>query len=620
MDSAPPSPPPVPARQTDRFRRILTGYFGDIAPELLDGILAEGEWREYEGGERLFTQGDPGDAAYFLISGRLRAYRELPDGGRETLGDILPGETVGEIAVLADDVRGATVLATRDSVAVRMPTERLHVWFLQYPHLLLQTARLVIRRTRSVLTGRRRPTQIRNLTLVPLSPRFDLTRFRQEFLPGLTRCGRALTLDPPTVDARLDTPGIARVGREDPERYRLLSAWLDEQESTHDYVVYLADADNDAWTQRCLRQADRIVLLADPADDPLPHAFEQTLVRELTGHVFADIQLALWHPSDTLLPSGTARWLTPRPWVREAIHVRRGEPRHMERLARLATGNAVGLVLGSGGARGLSAIGVIRALEEAGVPVDRVGGTSIGAIMAAAVALDHPVDRLTAQVKDSFRQNPTHPNDLSPLPILSIYRGKRLNGLLQSVFPASLDIEDLWLNFFCVTSDMAGNREVVHTRGALWRAIRASASLPGIFPLVRLGDGLHVDGAFLNALPVDVMAAAGARKILAVDFSWLPPTTPDFDEVPGPLDFLKEKLIPARRTRYPVPTLLSGLVQSSLLASSQRSLQARAEADVLFSPDLQRFELLGWHFFDALVRIGYEHAREVLAREGAKLA
>jgi len=191
--------------------------------------------------------------------------------------------------------------------------------------------------------------------------------------------------------------------------------------------------------------------------------------------------------------------------------------------------------------------------------------------MAAGVALDHPVERLAAKVKHSFRQNPTHVNDLSPLPILSIYQGKRINTLLQSVFPDTLNIEDLWINFFCITSDMACNGEVVHTRGPLWKAVRASASLPGIFPLVRLGDGLHVDGAFLNSLPVDVMADLGAKKILAVDFSWLPPATPDFDDVPGPLDFLKERFLRREPRRYPVPTLLSGLVQSSLLASSRRN-------------------------------------------------
>ncbi len=617
MDSAPPLPD-YRQRQMRRFRRILIGYFGRLDPAALEGIVRVCEWRELEGGEVLFEQGDPGDAAYFLIAGRLRAQRHAADGVTRPLGDIRPGETVGEVAVLSDDVRGATVLAARDSVVVRLPTEHLRAWFLQYPQLLLKTAQLIIARGRHD-PGHRRVEHIRNLTLLPLSPQLDTTRFRIELEAALQTVGTVKVIGSLDVDRALGEPGICQVGRDQPDRYRQLSAWLDSLENRFDHILYLANPADDAWTQRCLRQADRIVLLADADTSAVPPPFEKTVMQAPAARAQTDTLLVLWHDENTLIPQGTGWWLDHRPWVREVVHVRRNTPRHLQRLARIATGNAIGLVLGSGGARGLAAIGIIQALEEAGIPIDRVGGTSIGAIMAAGVALDHPVERLADKVKHSFRQNPTHVNDLSPLPILSIYQGKRLNALLQSVFPDTLNIEDLWINFFCITSDMARNGEVVHTRGPLWKAIRASASLPGIFPLVRLGDGLHVDGAFLNSLPVDVMADLGAKKILAVDFSWLPPVTPDFDDVPGPLDFLKERLLRREPRRYPMPTLLSGLVQSSLLASSRRSQQARADADILFSPDLQRFELLGWHFFDALVAIGRSHAREVLAREGAKL-
>ncbi|RZU38425.1 NTE family protein [Fluviicoccus keumensis] len=620
MDSTP-LPPHATRQQTARFRRILTGYFGQLEPGVLEEILAQCEWRECEGGDTLFRQGDPGDAAYFVISGRLRAIRTAPDGLRHVLGDIKPGETVGEIAVLSDDVRGATVLATRDSVVVRISTDRLQQWFMQYPQLLLQTAKLVIRRNRSQQVRRRRVDQVSNITILPLSPHIDLTRFRVELAHGMAACGKTVLLDPAIVDQELGSPGVAFVGKENPDRYRHLSAWLDKLESRNDYVVYLANPCDDAWTQRCLRQADRVLLLADAADSAMPPDFEKALMNGNDGghRLQADTQLMLWHDPETLMPVGTARWLDARPWVREVIHVRRSTPRHMARLARLLTGNAVGLVLGSGGARGLAAVGIIRALEEAGIPVDRVGGTSIGAIMAAGVALDHPVERLADKVRHSFRQNPTHLNDLSPLPILSVFQGKRLNTLLQSVFPDHLHIEDLWINFYCISSDMATNGEVVHRRGSLWKAVRASAALPGIFPVVRLGDGLHVDGAFMNSLPVDVMADMAVKKILAVDFSWLPGSKPEFDDIPGPVDFLMDRFLNGRQRLYRVPTLLSSIVQSSLLASSQRSELARAEADVLFSPDLRRFELLGWNFFDALVKIGHEHAREVLARAEEKI-
>jgi NTE family protein len=312
------------------------------------------------------------------------------------------------------------------------------------------------------------------------------------------------------------------------------------------------------------------------------------------------------------MPTGTAAWLNTRYWINEVIHVRKNEPRHMARLARILTGNAIGLVLGSGGARGLAAVGVIKALAEANIPIDRVGGTSIGAIMAAGVALDYPVEEFAQKVRFSFKQNPTSLLDLSLFPILSIFQGKQLNRLLQSVFPDNMAIEDLWINFFCVTSDVTTNGEIVHQRGSLWRAVKASAALPGIFPMVRLGDGLHVDGAFMNALPVDVMAAYRVKKIMAVDFSYLPNTKPDFEHMPSAIDFIKDKFFNTGQRRYQVPTLLSGFIQSSLLASTSKNNVARTEADLLFSPDVAHVDLLAWSLFDSLVNIGFTHARLVL--------
>lgn len=607
------------SQQSALFRRFLTNYFGVLDEQVFDEILSQCQWLELEGGDTLFSQGDIGDAAYFLISGRLCAIRLAHDGSRQHLGDIKPGETVGEIAVLSDDVRGATVLATRDSVVVRIATANLHSLFMHYPQLLLQTAKLIIKRTQPSNNRKQQLRHISNITVLPLSKNINTAKFRRDFMAAVARCGKTVLLDPQIIDEQLQETGIAFVDKHDSVRYRRLSAWLDTLEEQNDYVIYLANTEDDAWTHRCLRQADRVLLLANATDQSFPSLLEQKVIQEASKKARSDNYLVLWHQPQTIMPSGTKDWLQPRTWIKEVIHVRQDEQRHMERLARITTGNAIGLVLGSGGARGLAAVGVIRALEEAGIPIDRVGGTSIGAIMAAGVALDHPVSLLAEKVRASFRQNPTTFFDLNILPILSIFQGKQLNRLLQLVFPQTMNIEDLWLNFFCITSDMSSNEEIVHSRGSLWQAVRASAALPGVFPMVLLGEGLHVDGAFMNALPVDVMASFGAKRILAVDFSYLPNSKPDFDNMPSSVTFLLDKFFNNGRRRYLVPTLLSGFIQSSLMASSQKNMQSRADADVLFSPEVGRYDLLAWSLFDDLVSIGLRHARSVLANVELKL-
>jgi NTE family protein len=607
------SPNPHRQRQMRRFRRILGAYFGRLDDQLVTDILAASQWQELEGGEILFKQGAAGDAAYFLIAGRLSAIRTDAEGNRIVLGDVRPGETVGEEAVLSAGQRGALVQADRDSVVVKLSNDYLHHLFIQYPQLLLKTAQLIIQRSRQSHLHHR-PKRLSNLAVIPLSPHCDLVAFQKDFAEALKPLGRVRFIQAHEINALLGESGIAEAGRDQPERYRQLSAWLDAQEGRFDHIVYLADAKLTAWTQRCLRQADSILLLADAEEDAQPQDFEQQLMTSMRGCHNDHTRLVLWHPSTTVLPQGTKRWLAPRPWVSEAIHVRRHDSRHMARLARIATGHAIGLVLGSGGARGLAAIGILKALTEAAIPIDRVGGTSIGSIMAASTALDRSFTEMSQHVQRAFQQNPTHWQDLSPLPILSIYRGQHLNRLLQAAFPPRLDIEDLWINFFCITSNMSHNREDIQRSGTLWKALRASASLPGIFPPVALQGHLQVDGAYLNALPVDVMESLGVHQVIAADFSWQPPSSDNFAEEPDLLRYLKHRFMDKTKPSPPIPGLLASLIQSSLLASSQRNETARANADILFSPNLLKVGLLEWERFSELVEAGYQHAKEVLSK------
>ena len=600
-------------RYREQLRVMLTRLLGPLAADAFEHLLAQFDWIEYDGGEQLFAQGDPPDAAYFLVAGRLRALRQESSGQWRLLGDIRPGETVGEVAVLSESVRTASVIAARDSIVVRIAAACLREWFIAYPPLLLNTARLVINRANRGYSANRRDAQVSHIAVVALTPQVDLAHFRQHLQRALTVYGTTLMLDASEVDAKLGVPGIANADKDSPHRYWKLSDWLAEQSERFTYVIYIADRDNDAWSQRCVRQADRLLLLADARDDCTPSSYERALAEPASQRLIANTFLALLHPAETRRPSDTRRWLQPRPWVSEPLHVRDDDDSHMARLARLLTGHAIGLVLGSGGARGLAHVGIYRALRERGIAVDRIGGTSIGAVLGACIASDWDADELERHSRSAFGQNPTTWRDLNWLPILSLFRGQRLRRLLNWSFPDEMAIEDLWLPFFCVSSDIAANREVVHTRGPLARCVRASAALPGVFPVVRLNDGLHVDGAFMNALPVDVMGRLGVAKIIAVDLGFQLRTELDFDEVPGSFAYLLDRFWRGKKRRYRVPTLVSIIIQSSLLASEAKDAQARRDADLLFSPDVRRFELINWAACDKLIAIGYQHAREVLA-------
>ena len=594
------------------LRDILIAKFGELSDNAMAAIDAQCEWQFCEGGSVLFERGDPGDAAYFVVSGRLRAVTVADDGKRKVLGDIAAGETVGEVAVLSATLRSATVMAVRDSVLVRLDADSLNDWFLQYPKLLLEVTRLILTRTDGRHKKDRRDDHVTNIAFVCIGERLDMQQFKMRLSSAIAPYGSCLVLDRESVDALTGVPGLADVAQDIAGASSDLTRWLDAQEAQHDFVLYIDRRDGAAWTERCLRRADRVVLLADPRDDIAPSAFESTAIKAASHRLIANTLLALLHPPETALPRGTAPWLDERPWVSEVIHARQGDAAHMSRLARLVTGNAIGLVLGSGGARGLSQAGVFRALREAGIPIDRVGGTSIGSVMSAGIASDWNVDQVVSATHRSFGQNPTPLGDMSIPPMLSFYSGKRLYRLLDEYFAPPQAIEDLWINYFCVSCDISSNTQVVHTRGMLRPAICASVALPGVFPPVRIGDGLHVDGAFMNSLPVDVMGSMGVNKIIAIDLGNPRKRRLEFEHTPTPFEYFYNKYFRRKKRKYSVPSIPASILQSGLLASEAKDVQARRETDLLFNPPVHNFGILAWSSCGALVDIGYQHARDLL--------
>ena len=601
---------PSPHQRT-ALRDIFLTRFGALSDAALEALEAQCQWTLCEGGTVLFECGDPGDAAYFVVSGRLRAVSVADDGKRKVLGDIEAGETVGEVAVLSATSRSATVMAARDSVLVRVGADSLNAWFMQFPKLLLEVTRLILKRSERGQKKNRRDDHVTNIAFVCIGTQLDMHEFKARLSKAMAPYGKCLVLDRETVDQLTAAPGMAGA-IQTAEANSALALWLDAQEAAHDFVLYIDRRDAQAWTARCLRRADRVVLLADPRDDSAPSDFESSEIEATSQRLIANTFLAMLHPPETVAPRGTATWLGARPWVSEAIHVRQGDAAHMSRLVRMVTGNAIGLVLGSGGARGLSQAGIFRALCEAGIPIDRVGGTSIGAVMSAGIASDWSAEEVVRGTRESFGQNPTNLRDMSMPPLISFFSGKRLYRLLDAYFAPPLAIEDLWINYFCVSCDISSNTQAVHTRGPLRQAICASVALPGVFPPVRVGDGLHVDGAFMNALPVDIMGGLGVNKIIAIDLGNPHKRQLEFAETPAPFEFFYNKYFRRKKRKYAVPSLTAAILQSALLASEAKDVQARIDTDLLFNPQVRKFGIMEWTSCAALIDLGYQHARELL--------
>src|SRR6516165_9315386 len=552
------------------LRLALPSLLGDLDETTFEAIRPQliWEWVELAGGEILFREGDPSDALYVLISGRLQATVATSTGQQHLVGEIGRGEPVGEMGVLTREPRRATITAARDSVLARIEIAAFEKILKALPSLALNLSRFIIERLQRKNTSQKPAHNVTNVAVVSISEGLRPGTVLRDLLPQL--------------------------------------------EGQYDLVFYEADPMPSAWTRRCLRQADEVLLLAAAGASPKLSDIERECSSGTGTLSRARQTMVLLHPAGTEWAAGTPKFLALRPGVSRHYHLRAGQKEDVARLARFISGTAVGLVLAGGGARGLAHIGVFRALEEAGVPVDSVGGTSIGAVVAAFIACGRGWERISEENRRAFLGNPT--SDFNFLPLVSLIAGRKLNRIAYASF-GDWQIEEMWLPFFCMSTNYTQVCEVVHTHGSIKPALLASMAIPGVFPPIVSGNDLLVDGGVLNNMPVDVMARTGVSKILAVD---LRPTISSrelgFDRVPSNWNLLIDRLLPKPRRHYHVPSIMTALVAANTLNRNQKMAEVIADVDVLFKPDVGRFGLLDWKSYDLIVEQGYRHAQEVLAK------
>ncbi len=413
----------------------------------------------------------------------------------------------------------------------------------------------------------------------------------------------AAALGPDALDGLVDASVAASIDAGH------LDVRLDEHEDAHRRTIYVGDADWTPWNARLLDRADELLLLARADGDPAPG--------ELDAHVFAPgrragprVTLVLAHEPDRQ-PGGTSAWLEPRPGARH-LHVRRDDPSDMSRLARWVTGRSVALVLGGGGAPGWAHLGAARAIRDLGIPVDLVGGTSMGALVGAAIA-----DGMSPE--EMLRRGDGVVDNLLDftVPLLSLVRGRRIQRALEQVARPGSTVEDLWRPFFAVATNLTRAQPVVIDRGPLVDAIRASIALPGILPpVIRDGD-LIVDGGVLDNLPVATMRSRmGHGRIIAVDVS--PGVDLDrFDAFEPDVSgwrLLWER-VRHRGARRRVPTIVDVLLRTVVAASVHLRRRDRAgrPEDLVLEPDLGAWALLDFGAKDAIAEAGYQAMREPLA-------
>ncbi len=553
----------------------VLGAFRGLPADAVAAVAAEAEWHSLPGATELFAVGEPSDSLYVLLSGYLATLRADEDGTQRIVGRISAGETVGEIGLLSGRPRSATVVALRDSELLRVSRPLFDRLLKQYPSAILALATQSIGRTESPreerLQGMHGP---HTFAIVPQSLEVDVARFAVALVGALSQIGK--------------TELVWSVRGADHT-----SHWFHKVEAANQFVVYVAEHTATAWTKLCLRQADALLLLANAEAEP--GEWPALADSKTSKLALQRSELVLLH-EERLQTGRAVAWTAMVPGVPH--HHVTGES-DTARLARIITGRAIGLVLSGGGARGFAHLGAVKALRQFEIPLDLIGGTSIGAIMGAAVAHGWQHDQLV----DVFRRTFVDSNPLGDytLPIYSLVTGRRVSQRLRREF-GSIAIEDLPLPYFCVSTNLTTGTAQVHRQGELWRWLRASVAIPGVLPPVMYNGAVFVDGATINNLPVDVMREVTEGMVIGVDVGADRAFTTDIEDTEAP-PFWKAMNMLRRGGRR--PNIFQVLWRSGMVNSATATAARRRETDLLLQPHLESVDMLNWKAFERAIDAGY---------------
>jgi predicted acylesterase/phospholipase RssA/CRP-like cAMP-binding protein len=559
-----------------------TELLAGAEPDALETLEQELVWETLPAGEVLVQAGDAGTCMWFVVRGRLRASVRRATGVTEVVGDIGAGECVGEMALLSEAPRSATVKAVRDAELLRLPKPTFDRLFGSRPESMLRLARAIVGRLQRTLGARPQQPAERILAVVAGDPGVPVAAVAEALRSQLATMVRTAVLDG-SAQAR---EAVARL------------------DAAPEVLVMVCDGTLTAWTAQCLRQSDDIIVVARADGDVQPGPLEQEAWASARRRD-AGRHLVLLQPADRD-PRATEAWLAVRPGVRHH-HVRLGRVSDHARLARLLSGRAIGIALSGGGARGFAHIGAIRAIRDAGIPVDLVAGTSMGAMVGALCALGRPSDVMLDQCRAWTTQRPW--SDFT-LPLSAIVRGRRIRRALTALL-GDARIEDLWLPFACVTANLTRAVADTHTTGPLMTLVLASNSVPGLAPPVHYRGDVHVDGGVMDNLPVSALRAMGAGKVIAVDVGTeiRVNAPPGFEETPSGWGLLWDRL--TGRPGRALPVFVS-LTRALTLASDDRVQVACRDADLTLRPPLD-YASTDFKHIDRIAELGFRYTSQHLA-------
>ena len=593
------------ARLRDRVLSVLraSSVFGTLADAVIQDLADVLSLQTVRGGESVVHEGDIANSMLFVISGALRVSRRDEAGHLQLFNEVRPGSSFGEAGLILQQPRAADVSALRDSTLAVLHRKDYESLLARHP---LALNRVFVQAVYNYLRHSASTTHrhAESIVVVPLSQDQDALEVARGLAEAFAKMGSTHRLS-------LAENGAFTHASADP--YSEEIARQEGLEGEFDFLVYEAGMGTTAWTQRAFRQADQVVFVLSSGSPRDIGSLERQLMKE-PGYAMKRRHLVVLHASDAVYPNHLRSWLDDRD-VERIYPTRCGHSGDYARLARFLTGKAVGIVLGGGGARGFAHLGVLKALHEADIAIDLIGGNSMGALIGAQYACDVPLDEIRERTQ-KFAAGGERPT----LPLISLVSGKRVRRDLIQMF-GDLQVDGLWRPYFAAACNLTKGCTTVQDTGPLWRAVLASNSPAGLFPPVLIQGDLLVDGAILENVPVAAMRMRlgtahekrrGNGTIIAVDVDVQ-------EELSAPRDLprlsvwntLKGMLAPgSQRT----PTIGQIMYRAGHIGGLNQRAQTIGQSDHYLEPPVGHFPMMGYRSATEIAEAGYRYTMDQMTR------
>jgi NTE family protein len=603
-----------------RFLEVArkSAIFKSLGNAKIKNILQHFRERKLEKGDFLFHANDASKMMSFIIEGKLRVEKVSSDNQVTKIATLVSGDIVGEVAILTGERHSGQVRAMTDVTLISIGKRDLDALFRRYPRFLQNLTRIEAMRLRR--NNMRQEPAIRELGFLL----HIYVTTPGDYRAAEMHTSAALAAQKLKYFYMFDHNFLDKTaGGVDGLRQRLSRTLLQYP------TAYLSvDAANiePRMLAALIRMADRLVFTVSSDEESVLVASSlltnpQTKPRAIN---LKPILFTVHHATKNNMLQSEIEKIFQLP-IRCRIRLGKNyweedEHRDVEiqctTAARIICGTTRGIAFGGGGARTLSEIGIISELERHKVDFDHVAGTSMGALIAAFYA-----SGLTArEMNDRFKY--FLPNDKGllryNLPFISFFRDRSINGILKRLFGRTR-IEDLPKPLTIVAADLISGQEIRLQKGLLWRALRASMSLPVIFAPVKYHKYYLVDGGTINNVPGDVLREQGVERVLGINCTPLEDDAiAEYLESTNLFQLLRpgnkfwrnfKRFWKLLRIFFTRPPILQIANRAMMLEGSELIRKKSHEFDLLLSPDVARYGLFEFDRREEIIDSGRHYAR-----------